>query len=279
MKGKLFLCATPIGNLGDMTPRAVETLKNVDLIAAEDTRNSIKLLNHFDIHAPMTSYHEFNRFDKADELVRQLLEGKNVACITDAGMPGISDPGEVLVQKCVEAGIEVTVLPGASAVVSALAVSGLPTGRFRFEGFLPREKKETQARLEEIRLDTSTLVFYEAPHRLTRTLETLLSALGDRKAAICRELTKKHETIERMRLSEALAHYTAEEPKGEFVLVIEGMDPKEKQDLNHAKWEDLSIKDHYQRYLDEGMDRGEAMKKVATDRGIPKREVYQAVNG
>ena len=279
MKGKLYLCATPIGNLSDMTPRAVETLKNVDLIAAEDTRNSIKLLNHFDIHTPMTSYHEFNRFDKADELVRQLLEGKNVACITDAGMPGISDPGEVLVQKCVEAGIEVTVLPGASAVVSALAVSGLPTGRFRFEGFLPREKKETQVRLEEIRSDTATLVLYEAPHRLTRTLETLLAALGDRKAAICRELTKKHETIERMRLSEALAHYTAEEPKGEFVLVIEGMDPKEKQDLTRARWADLSIEDHYQKYLDEGMDRGEAMKKVATDRGIPKREVYQALNG
>lgn len=279
MKGKLYLCATPIGNLSDMTPRAVETLKNVDLIAAEDTRNSIKLLNHFDIHTPMTSYHEFNRFDKADELVRQLLEGKNVACITDAGMPGISDPGEVLVQKCVEAGIEVTVLPGASAVVSALAVSGLPTGRFRFEGFLPREKKETQVRLEEIRSDTATLVLYEAPHRLTRTLETLLAALGDRKAAICRELTKKHETIERMRLSEALAHYTAEEPKGEFVLVIEGMDPKEKQDLTRARWADLSIEDHYQKYLDEGMDRSEAMKKVATDRGIPKREVYQALNG
>ena len=279
MKGKLYLCATPIGNLSDMTPRAVETLKNVDLIAAEDTRNSIKLLNHFDIHTPMTSYHEFNRFDKADELVRQLLEGKNVACITDAGMPGISDPGEVLVQKCVEAGIEVTVLPGASAVVSALAVSGLPTGRFRFEGFLPREKKETQVILEEIRSDTATLVLYEAPHRLTRTLETLLAALGDRKAAICRELTKKHETIERMRLSEALAHYTAEEPKGEFVLVIEGMDPKEKQDLTRARWADLSIEDHYQKYLDEGMDRGEAMKKVATDRGIPKREVYQALNG
>lgn len=279
MKGKLYLCATPIGNLSDMTPRAVETLKNVDLIAAEDTRNSIKLLNHFDIHTPMTSYHEFNRFDKADELVRQLLEGKNVACITDAGMPGISDPGEVLVQKCVEAGIEVTVLPGASAVVSALAVSGLPTGRFRFEGFLPREKKETQVRLEEIRFDTATLVLYEAPHRLTRTLETLLAALGDRKAAICRELTKKHETIERMRLSEALAHYAAEEPKGEFVLVIEGMDPKEKQDLTRARWADLSIEDHYQKYLDEGMDRSEAMKKVATDRGIPKREVYQALNG
>ena len=275
--GTLYLCATPIGNLGDMTARCIETLKGVDVIAAEDTRNSIKLLNHFDIHTPMTAYHEFNRFEKADELVEQLLSGKNVACITDAGTPGISDPGEVLVQRAIEAGIRVTSLPGASALTTALVISGLSTRRFRFEGFLPKEKKEREEILAEVKEDTATLVFYEAPHRLVRTLEDLRSALGDRKIAVCRELTKVHETVDRLRLSEAVRLFSAEEPRGEFVLVVEGRDPEEKRSDERKEWAALSIPEHLKLYEDRGMDRKEAMKQVATDRGIPKREVYRAV--
>ena len=275
--GTLYLCATPIGNLGDMTPRCVETLKNVDVIAAEDTRNSIKLLNHFDIHTPMTAYHEFNRFEKADELVGQLLAGKNVACITDAGMPGISDPGEVLAQKAIEAGIPVVALPGATAVTTALVLSGLSTRRFRFEGFLPKEKKEKTEILKEVREDTATLIFYEAPHRLVQTLEELLEALGDRRIAVCRELTKVHETVDRLRISEAVRLFSEQEPRGEFVLVVEGRDPEEKRSDEKAEWAELTISEHLSLYENRGMDRKEAMKQVALDRGIPKREVYRAV--
>ena len=277
MTGTLYICATPIGNLGDMTPRAVEVLKSVDLIAAEDTRNSLKLLNHFDIHTPMTAYHEFNRFEKAEELVRAMQEGKNVACITDAGMPGISDPGEELVKQAAAAGIRVSVVPGASAAVSALALSGLSTRRFRFEGFLPKEKKEKETLLAEVKEDTATLVFYEAPHRLLKTLAELKGALGDRKAAVCRELTKIHEEVLRMRLSEAEAYFTAHEPKGEFVLVVEGRDSEEKKAERAAGWQSLSIPEHVRMYEKAGESRKEAMKKAALDRNIPKRDVYRAL--
>ena len=275
--GMLYLCATPIGNLGDMTPRAVEILRSVDLIAAEDTRNSIKLLNHFDIHTPMTAYHEYNRFEKADELVGMLLEGKSIACITDAGTPGISDPGEVLVKKAVDAGIEVTALPGASAVTSALIISGLSTRRFRFEGFLPTEKKERAAILSELRDQTATIVLYEAPHRLKKTLAELSEVFGDRETAVVKELTKLHEKVLRTTLFGAAAHFETEEPKGEYVLVIAGRDRKELEKEREASWEALSIEEHLALYEKDGMDRKEAMKKVAKDRGLSKRDIYNAL--
>lgn len=276
-QGMLYLCATPIGNLGDITPRCVEILKTADLIAAEDTRNSIKILNHFDIHTPMTAYHEFNRFDKADELVRDILSGKTVACITDAGTPGISDPGEVLVQKCVDAGITVTSVPGACAAVNALVISGLSTRRFRFEAFLPAEKKEREEILSEIKDDTATLVIYEAPHHLKKTLEDLLKALGDRKIALCKELTKLHESVYRTTISEAIAHYEADPPKGEFVLVIEGRDRAALKEEARASWEEMSIKEHVAFYTAQGIDRKEAMKLAAKDRGVSKRDIYNAL--
>lgn len=275
--GKLYICATPIGNLGDMTPRVVEALKGVDLIAAEDTRNSIRLLNHFEIRTPMTSYHEYNRFDKADELVRQILEGKNVAVITDAGTPCISDPGEVLVQKCCEAGIEVTSLPGASAVITALTLSGLPTRRFVFEGFLPpvKNKKERQEVLEALRNETRTMVLYEAPHHLKGTLKELMEVLGgDRRISLCREMTKRYEEVIRTTLSEALLL----EPKGEYVLVIQGRSReallKEKQD----SFLSMTVEEHVEKYMEQGMDKKEAMKAAAKDRGVSKRDIYQALS-
>ena len=277
MAGKLYLCATPIGNLQDITPRCIEVLKTVDVIAAEDTRNSIKLLNHFDIHTPMTAYHEFNRFDKADDLVRQLLEGKNVACITDAGTPGISDPGEVLVRKAYEAGIEVTSVPGACACINALVISGLPTRRFRFEAFLPADKKERAEILREIREDTATLVLYEAPHRLGKTLKELYEALGDRKLSLVKELTKVHENVEQTTLSAAKEKYAAEEPRGEYVLVIEGKSAAEKRQEAADSFAEISIEEHLARYLERGLDKKEAMKAVAKDRGISRRDVYQAL--
>lgn len=273
--GTLYLCATPIGNLGDMTARGIEILKTVDLIAAEDTRNSIKLLNHFDIHTPMTAYHEFNRFDKADELVRKILEGANVACITDAGTPGISDPGQVLAEKCIEAGITVTSVPGASACISALIISGLSTRRFRFEAFLPVEKKERAAILREISEDTATLVLYEAPHRLKKTLAELLTVFGDRRIAICKELTKLHENVNRTTLQGAVAFYETEEPKGEFVLVIEGKTLAGKKQEAEKAWAEMTLEEHMAYYEKQGVYRKEAMKKVAADRGISKRDVYR----
>ena len=275
MAGTLYLCATPIGNLKDMTERCVEILKSVDLIAAEDTRNSIKLLNHFDIHTPMTSYHEFNRFDKAEDLVRQLLEGKNIACITDAGTPGISDPGEVLVQKAAEAGIEITSIPGACAAVSALVISGLPTRRFRFEAFLPTDKRERREILEEIRNETATIIIYEAPHRLLRTLTDLQEAFQERRISLCKELTKTHETVIRTTLTVAVKRYSEEEPRGEYVLVIEG---KKKEDLKKeaaAAFENITLQEHMKQYEEQGLSRKEAMKKVAEARGISRRDVYQ----
>ncbi len=251
MVGKLFLCATPIGNLGDMTFRVIETLKTVDLIAAEDTRNSIKLLNHFDIHTPMTSYHEFNKIDKAKYLVEQLQCGKNIALITDAGTPAISDPGEVLVRFCLEAGIEVTSLPGAAACITGLTLSGFSTRRFCFEGFLPTDKKERQTVLERLKTETRTTVFYEAPHRLLKTLLLLIDAVGEeRQVTICRELTKKHETVFKACLGEAYAFYQENEPRGEIVLVLEGVAEKTLEDQRQQAWERMSIEEHMQKKFD-----------------------------
>lgn len=277
MQGKLYLCATPIGNLEDITMRVLRTLKEVDLIAAEDTRNSIKLLNHFDIHTPMTSYHEYNRIEKAHYLADQMKNGQNVALITDAGTPGISDPGEDLVRICYENGIEVTSLPGACACITALTLSGLGTRRFCFEAFLPPEKKERQEVLKELENETRTIIIYEAPHRLIKTLNELLDRLGDRKLTVCWELTKKHETAFATTLKKAVDYYTENEPKGECVLVLEGKSRQDIREEEILQWEQISIAEHMQRYLDEGTDRKEAMKKVAKDRGISKRDVYQAL--
>ena len=277
MSGTLYLCATPIGNLEDMTFRAIRMLEEVDLIAAEDTRNSIKLLNHFEIKTPMTSYHEFNKYDKAKVLVAKLLEGQNIALITDAGTPGISDPGEELVKQCHEAGITVTSLPGACACVNGLVISGLPTRRFCFEAFLPTDKKERTRVLQELKTETRTVVLYEAPHRLVRTLEELLEQLGNRRLTICRELTKKHETVFRTTLEEAVAYYTEQEPKGECVLVIEGVSFETLAEEERKQWEEMSMKEHVDFYMNQGMDKKAAMKQGAMDRGISKREVYQAL--
>ena len=275
MAGKLYLCATPIGNLEDMTYRVVRTLGEVDLIAAEDTRNSIKLLNHFEIKTPMTSYHEYNKIEKGKKLVEKLQSGMNIALITDAGTPGISDPGEELVKMCYEAGIEVTSLPGAAACITALTLSGLSTRRFAFEAFLPTDKKEKQAVLKELEDETRTIILYEAPHRLLRTLQELLENLGNRRITICRELTKKYETAFATTLEEALSYYEANEPKGECVLVLEGKSRAELRQEEVAKWEEMSIQEHMDYYLNQGIDKKEAMKKVAKDRGIGTRDVYQ----
>ncbi len=280
MAGKLFLCATPIGNLGDITFRVLETLKTADLIAAEDTRHTLGLLNHFDIKTPMTSYHEYNKVDKARVLVDKMREGTNIALVTDAGTPGISDPGEELVRQCHEAGIEVTSLPGPAACITALTMSGLPTRRFCFEAFLPAEKADRAERariLEELSRETRTIVLYEAPHHLKRTLEDLYAALGDRKIAFCRELTKIHETVMQTSLGDAVDYYKENEPRGEFVLVIAGKSPEEVRREAAAAWESMSIAEHVEYYLQQGKDRKEAMKLAAKDRGIPKRDVYAAL--
>lgn len=277
MAGKLYLCATPIGNLEDITYRVVRTLEEVDLIAAEDTRNSIKLLNHFGIKTPMTSYHEHNKIEKGKKLVEKLQSGMQIALITDAGTPGISDPGEELVKMCYEAGIEVTSLPGAAACITALTLSGLPTRRFAFEAFLPADKKEKQAVLQELAGETRTIVLYEAPHRLLRTLQELSEVLGNRNLTVCRELTKKHETAFVTTIEDAIAYYEKDEPKGECVLVLEGRSREELKQEEVAKWEEMSISEHMDYYLGQGVDKKEAMKKVAKDRAISKREVYQAL--
>ena len=277
MSGTLYLCATPIGNLEDITYRVVRILKEADLIAAEDTRNSKKLLNHFEIHTPLTSYHEYNRVEKAHELVDQLLAGKDIALITDAGTPGISDPGEVLVEFALEQGITVTSLPGASASVTALSVSGQSTRRFAFEGFLPGEKKERRALLEALRDETRTIVLYESPHHLLKTLKDLFGTLGDRSVTICRELTKIHEEIRKTTLSDVINYYEDNEPRGEYVLVLAGADKKALLLKQQEQYRDLSLKDHVAQYEAAGMDRKEAMKAAARDRGIGKREVYQAL--
>ena len=273
--GELFLCATPIGNLEDMPVRAVRIMKEADLIAAEDTRNSIKLINHFEIDTPMTSYHEYNKVDKAKVLVDKMLAGQTVALITDAGTPGISDPGEELVRQAVQAGINVTSVPGPAACINALIISGLPTRRFVFEAFLPSDKKERVAVLEELSHETRTMIIYEAPHRLCRTLAELAEILGgDRQIAVCKELTKRHETVYRSDIKGAVDYYNANEPRGEYVLVIAGLNRediiRDKQDA----WKEMPLEEHLKHYESQGIERREAIKLVAKDRGVPKREIY-----
>lgn len=270
MAGKLYLCATPIGNLEDITYRVVRTLNEVDLIGAEDTRNSIKLLNHFDIKTPMTSYHEFNKYDKAKQLVEMMKEGKNIAIITDAGTPGISDPGEEVVRQCFEAGIQVTSLPGPAACITALTMSGQKTRRFCFEAFLPKDKKEKVAVLEELKNETRTIIIYEAPHRLVRTLKELRETLGNRQLTLCRELTKKYEEADKTTIDQAIEKYNEKEPRGEYVLVIEG----KSQEENKQKWESMTIEEHMEYYISQGNDKKSAMKLVAKDRGVSKRDIY-----
>lgn len=275
MAGKLYLCATPIGNLGDMTFRVLETLRSVDLIAAEDTRNSLKLLTHFEIHTPLTSYHEYNKVEKAKDLIRELKEGKDIALITDAGTPGISDPGEVLTAMCLSEGIIVTSLPGPSALITALTMSGLPTGRFCFEGFLPSENKDKKDVLKDLQDECRTIIIYEAPHRLSKTLRELLETLGDRRISICRELTKKFEEVVPTTLTEAVRLYETEKPRGEYVLVIEGKSKAIRQMEEEQSWQTLSLEEHMQYYEDQGIERKEAMKQVAKDRGVSRRDIYQ----
>ena len=274
-QGILYLCATPIGNLEDMPVRAVRIMKEADLIAAEDTRNSIKLINHFEIDTPMTSYHEYNKVDKAKVLVDKMLAGQTVALITDAGTPGISDPGEELVRQAVQAGINVTSVPGPAACINALIISGLPTRRFVFEAFLPSDKKERAAVLEELSHETRTMIIYEAPHRLCRTLAELAEILGgDRQIAVCKELTKRHETVYRSDINGAVDYYNANEPRGEYVLVIAGLNRediiRDKQDA----WKEMPLEEHLKHYESQGIERREAIKLVAKDRGVPKREIY-----
>ncbi len=279
MSGKLYLCATPIGNLDDMTFRVLETLKSVDLIAAEDTRNSIKLLNHFDIHTEMTSYHEYNKYDKAIYLIEKMQSGMNVALITDAGTPAISDPGEVLVAECHKAGITVTSLPGPAACITALTLSGLPTRRFCFEGFLPSQddKKARKRILEDLKDESRTIIVYEAPHHLRAALDDLYETLGDRRISICRELTKKFEEVNPTTLEAAISFYKENEPRGEYVLVIEGKSLRQQDEEKRRSWQEMTISEHMQFYEEQGISHKDAMKKVAADRGVGKREIYQAL--
>lgn len=275
--GTLYLCATPIGNLEDMTFRVIKTLKEVDLIAAEDTRNTIKLLNHFEIKTPMTSYHEYNKIDKAKYLVEKMLNGINLALVTDAGTPGISDPGEEIVKQAYQAGITVTSLPGACACITALTLSGLSTRRFSFEAFLPTDKKERKFILDSLKTETRTTIIYEAPHHLKSTLAELYSYIGNRKITLCRELTKLHETIQQMTLESAIEYYNTTAPKGEYVMVIEGISHRQLEEQSIQEWEKITIQEHMDIYLTQGMDKKSAMKQVAADRGIPKREVYNSL--
>ena len=277
MAGKIYLVATPIGNLSDISMRAIETLKNVDIIACEDTRNTIRLLNHFEIKGHLTSYHEYNKIDKAYELCEKVKEGNNIAFVSDAGMPAISDPGYELVDIAYKEGLEVTVVPGASAVVSALAISGISSRRFAFEGFLPADKNEKKEILTELSQESRTIILYEAPHRLLKTLKELFEYMGDRNIAIVREITKLHEEVLKGRLAEIISDYESEKVaiRGEYVLVIEGKSLLEKKEERQKSFEEISIREHYEKYIAEGMDKKEAMKAVAKDRGIQKREVYK----
>lgn len=275
MSGTLYLCATPIGNLEDITYRVVRILNEVDLIAAEDTRNSIKLLNHFEIKTPMTSYHEYNKFDKGNYLVNKLLSGENVALITDAGTPGISDPGEELVKMCYENNVSVTSLPGAVACITALTLSGQETRRFCFEAFLPSDKKERRDVLEQLNKETRTIIMYEAPHRLTKTLKELLMVLGNRQISVCRELTKRYETVYRNSLEDTIVYYEENGVKGECVLVIEGASREQQLLEEQDAWLELTLEEHMNHYEKQGNTNKEAMKLVAKDRGVSKRDVYQ----
>lgn len=278
MAGTLYLCATPIGNLEDITFRVLRILKEVDLIAAEDTRNTIKLLNHFEIKTPMTSYHEYNKIDKAAYLVQKLSEGTNIALVTDAGTPGISDPGEEIVRQAYASGIPVTSLPGACACITALTLSGLSTRRFAFEAFLPHEKKERKIILNSLKTETRTIILYEAPHHLKNTLSELFETLGDRKLTLCKELTKLHETIMSATISKAIEYFNQKEPKGEYVLVIDGIRQEILESREQEKWKQLSVSEHLEYYTSQGIDKKDAMKKVAKDRGVPKREIYQMIH-
>ena len=277
MAGKIYLVATPIGNLSDISMRAIETLKNADIIACEDTRNTIRLLNHFEIKGHLTSYHEYNKIDKAYELCEKVKEGKNIAFVSDAGMPAISDPGYELVDIAYKEGLEVTVVPGASAVVSALAISGISSRRFAFEGFLPADKNEKKEILTQLSQESRTLILYEAPHRLLKTLKELFEYMGNRNIAIVREITKLHEEVLRGKLTDIIADYESEKVaiRGEYVLVIEGKSLLEKREERQKSFEEISIREHYEKYIAEGMDKKEAMKAVAKDRGIQKRDVYK----
>ncbi len=277
MSGTLYLCATPIGNLSDITLRVLETLKSADLIAAEDTRNTLKLLNHYEIRRPLTSYHEHNKYEKADELTAKLLEGMNIALVTDAGTPAISDPGEVLAARCIEQGIRVTSLPGACALITALTMSGMSARRFCFEGFLPKDKKQRSHILEQLAAEERTIILYEAPHHLKATLAELETALGDRKLTLCRELTKRYEEAVPTTLAGALELYKTQEPRGEYVLVIEGADVGEMEAAARAKYDSLSLEQHMQLYEEKGFSRKEAMRLVAADRGVSRRDIYQAL--
>lgn len=277
MAGQLYICATPIGNLEDITLRVLRTLREVDVIAAEDTRNTIKLLNHFEIKTPMTSYHEYNKVDKARYLVEQMARGISVALVTDAGTPAISDPGEELVRQCYEAGISMTSLPGPAACITALTISGLPTRRFCFEAFLPADKKERKEVLEELQSETRTMIIYEAPHHLAKTLRELAEALGDRRISICKELTKTFEQVFQTTLFQAAERFETEAPRGEQVLVIEGRSRAEMKAEEQKSWEEIPLSEHMERYLSQGIEKKEAMRMVAKDRGISKREVYQGL--
>lgn len=276
-KGKLYLVATPIGNLQDITFRAINTLKEVDFIAAEDTRQTIKLLNHFEIKKPLVSYYEHNKIVKGNYLIEQLLQGKNIALVSDAGSPGISDPGEDLVKLAIENSVEVTMIPGPVAAVTGLVISGLPAGRFVFEGFLPMNKRLRQERLQKLKDETRTIIFYEAPHKLPYTLKDMYNAWGDRKIALARELTKRFEEIIRCSLFEAMERFQVEAPKGEFVVIIEGQDEKLLVEQERDKYSEISIEDHVNKYIEEGLTKKDAIKKVAEDRGLNKRDVYNVV--
>ena len=275
MAGMLYIVPTPVGNLEDITLRAIRVLKEADLILAEDTRTSSVLLKHYEIKAKLQSHHKYNEHQTVELIKEKIKGGLNVALVSDAGTPGISDPGEELVRQCYEAGIEVTSLPGPAACITALTLSGLPTRRFAFEAFLPFEKKEKQIILDELKHETRTIILYEAPHRLVKTLGDLYEALGDRNITICRELTKKYETAFRTTFSDALAHYEVEEPKGECVIVVEGRTHEDIKKEKEQAWETMPIEDHMEKYLSQGIDKKEAMKLVAKDRGISKRDVYQ----
>jgi 16S rRNA (cytidine1402-2'-O)-methyltransferase len=273
--GTLYLCATPIGNLGDITERVLRTLEEVDLIAAEDTRNTLRLLNHFGIKKPLTSYHEYNKVTKAEELITKLRNGQNIAVVTDAGTPAISDPGEVIAAMCIEQGIKVTSLPGACALITALTMSGMPSRRFCFEGFLPADKKERRYILEQLKREERTTILYEAPHHLRGTLQELYDSLGDRKITLCRELTKKFEEALPMTLESAIVYYSENEPRGEYVLVMAGADRAALEEEKREKFEEMSLEEHMAMYTDQGLSRKEAMKKVAADRGVSKRDIYK----
>lgn len=275
-KGSLFLCGTPIGNLRDASTRLKETLAIVDLVAAEDTRESIKLLNHFEIKNKLFSYHEHNKREAGPALIDRMLQGDNVALVSDAGMPGISDPGEDLVKLCIEAGIEITPIPGPSAAITALVVSGLPCDRFTFEGFLPKGKKEKKQRLAELKDEVRTMIFYEAPHRLVDFLEELIGAFGDREASVSRELTKKFEEHRRGTLSEIMKYYEEKGIRGEFVVIVRGSD-ENFIEKSQKKWDNITVAEHVSQYIKEGLDKKDAMKQAALDRGIPKREVYNSL--